>query len=174
MIPLKEAIADKHSKAEKMIFNQRMVKGELSIQEYILYLYQQVEIFHALETDTLPHPGLFRVRKITEDILELQKQVFPFIKEVTASTDKYSKYLLGLSDEDRLAHVYLNYLAILFGGQIIKKNIPGEGRMYDFDGDIKEIVGSIRQVQKDEWADEVNRGLDFHINILHELQQVSN
>jgi heme oxygenase len=38
MLPLKEAIAEKHSLAEKMTFNQRMFKGELSNEEYILYL----------------------------------------------------------------------------------------------------------------------------------------
>jgi len=36
MLPLKEAIAEKHSLAEKMPFNQRMFKGELSKEEYIL------------------------------------------------------------------------------------------------------------------------------------------
>jgi heme oxygenase len=38
MLPLKEAIAEKHSLAEKMTFNQRMFNGELSKEEYILYL----------------------------------------------------------------------------------------------------------------------------------------
>jgi heme oxygenase len=38
---------------------------------------------------------------------------------------------------------------------------------------MREIVGSIRAIQKDEWADEANKALDFNINILDELQRVS-
>jgi hypothetical protein len=45
--------------------------------------------------------------------------------------------------------------------------------MYEFDGDMNEIIGSIRAVQKDEWADEANKALDYNINILDELQRVS-
>jgi hypothetical protein len=45
--------------------------------------------------------------------------------------------------------------------------------MYEFDGDMNEIVGSIRAIQKDEWADEANKALDYNINILDELQRVS-
>ncbi len=35
MLQLKDAIAEKHSLAEKMTFNQRMFNGELSNEEYI-------------------------------------------------------------------------------------------------------------------------------------------
>jgi hypothetical protein len=38
---LKEATAELHSKAEKMEFNQRMFRGELSNDEYLNYLIQQ-------------------------------------------------------------------------------------------------------------------------------------
>jgi heme oxygenase len=38
MLPLKEAIAEKHSLAEKMPFNQRMFKGELSKEEYMHWI----------------------------------------------------------------------------------------------------------------------------------------
>jgi hypothetical protein len=41
--------------------------------------------------------------------------------------------------------------------------------MYDFDN-MMEAVGSIRAVQSDDWADEVNKGFQFIINILDELQ----
>ena len=45
MLPLKEAIAEKHSLAEKMPFNQKMFRGELSNEEYTTYLTQQYAIF---------------------------------------------------------------------------------------------------------------------------------
>ena len=172
MLPLKEAIAEKHSLVEKMTFNQRMFNGELSNEEYVLYLSQQLAIFDAIEIHELPHPSLDRAGKVFEDIKELvgegQIQITPL-----ASTNEYRKYLNTLTKEQLLPHVYLNYLAIMFGGQMMKKNVPGSGKMYEFEGDMREIAGTIRAVQKDEWADEANKALDYNINILNELQRVS-
>jgi len=89
------------------------------------------------------------------------------------STNEYQKYLHKLTQEELLPHVYLNYLALMFGGKMMKSKVPGSGRMYEFDGDMNEIIGSIRAIQKDEWADEANKALDYNINILDELQRVS-
>lgn len=175
MLPLKDAIAEKHSLAEKMPFNQRMFKGELSKEEYVLYLSQQLAIFDSIEKDELPHPALNRSQKVFADIKELLEveegqgiDIRPLV-----STNEYRKYLNGLSKEEKLPHVYLNYLAIMFGGQMMKAKTPGSGRMYDFDGDMREVAGSIRAIQKDEWADEANKALDYNISILDELQRVS-
>jgi heme oxygenase len=167
---LKDAIAEKHSLAEKMAFNQRMFKGELSKEEYTLYLCQQLAIFDSIERYELPHPSLNRVNKVFQDIKELfgegQIQITPLV-----ATNEYRKYLNTLTQEEILPHVYLNYLAIMFGGQMMKANVPGSGKMYEFDGDIREIAGSIRAIQKDEWADEANKALDYNIAILEELQK---
>jgi len=175
MLPLKDAIAEKHSLAEKMTFNQRMFNGELSKEEYTLYLCQQLAIFQAIERFPLPHNGLVRCPKVFEDIRELMEledgqgvQIKPLV-----ATNEYQKYLHSLTQEQLLPHVYLNYLAIMFGGQMMKAKTPGSGRMYEFDGDMREIAGTIRAIQKDEWADEANKALDYNINILDELQRVS-
>lgn len=169
MIPLREATAEKHKIAETMLFNQRMVKGELSKDEYQLYLIQQLAIFDSIEVHELPNPLLSRSNKIFEDIKELSENDIIQIKQLE-STNEYKKYLNSLTKEEILPHVYLNYLAIMFGGQMIKNNIPGSGKMYEFDGDLREIAGSIRAIQKDEWANEVNIGFDYLINIYNELQ----
>lgn len=175
MLPLKEAIAEKHSLAEKMPFNQRMFKGELSKDEYILYLSQQLTIFDSIEKFELPHPELNRSTKVFEDIkelMELKDGQSLHIKPLE-STNEYRKYLRSLTYEEILPHIYLNYMAIMFGGQMMKANVPGSGKMYEFDGDMREIAGSIRAIQKDEWADEANRALDFNIAIFDELQKLS-
>ena len=175
MLPLKEAIAEKHSLAEKMPFNQRMFKGELSKEEYVLYLSQQLAIFDAIEVYELPHPALNRAENIFADIkelLEIQNGESVDIKPLVA-TNEYRKYLNNLSQEELLPHVYLNYLALMFGGQMMKAKTPGSGKMYEFEGDMREIAGSIRAIQKDEWADEANKALDFNIVIFDELQRVS-
>jgi heme oxygenase len=175
MLPLKDAIAEKHSLAEKMPFNQRMFRGELTNEEYILYLSQQLAIFDAIEKDELPHLSLTRSHRIFEDISELMNlnENESFDINPLESTNEYRTYLSSLSKEEKLPHVYLNYLALMFGGQMMKSKVPGAGKMYEFAGDIKEVAGSIRAIQKDEWADEANKALDYNINILDELQKIS-
>jgi heme oxygenase len=164
---LREATAELHSKAEKMDFNQRMFAGKLSNDEYLNYLIQQSYIFQEIENRNLPHDSLKRLSKIQEDINELGGYKFPILK----STTDYFVYLGDLNQNELNAHIYLNYLAIMFGGQMMKSKVPGSGKMYEFDGDMMELIGSIRSIQKDEWADEVNKGFNYIINILDELQK---
>ena len=167
---LREATAELHSKAEKMEFNQRMFRGELSTEEYVKYLYQQLSIFDGIESNELPHSSLARVDKVKEDILELTSQLD--IMNILPITLAYSHYISTLTQEERLPHVYLNYLALAYGGQIMKTKVPGSGKMYDFDN-MQEAVGAIRATQKDEWADEVNKGFEYIITIVDELQKLT-
>ena len=164
---LRESTAELHSKAEKMEFNQKMFKGELSKNEYLNYLYQQSVIFTIIEQHKLPHSDLARESKIFDDIKELESEVNSKTLHLE-STKEYGVYLQSLNDEQILPHVYLNYLALAYGGQMMKTKVPGSGKMYDFNN-MMECVGSIRAIQKDEWSDEVNKGFEFIISILNEL-----
>jgi heme oxygenase len=167
---LKEATAELHSKAEKMPFNQKMFNGELTNEEYVNYLIQQYLIFKQIEFGCeLPNESLKREEKILEDIKEINQNEFVF---EAPATKQYVNYLSNLTNERLLSHVYLNYLALAYGGQMMKSKVPGSGKMYDFEN-MMECIGSIRAIQKDEWADEVNNGFQYMINILDELQEYS-
>ncbi len=168
MLPLKEATAIRHKEAERMPFNVRMFSGLLPKNEYLLYLNQQLHIFQTLERKGLPHPGLKRTESVKADIAELNAEGY-HSDLILESTRAYADYLDSLSYEEVLPHIYLNYMAIMFGGQMMKKVVPSTGRMYEFDN-MQEAIQSIRQVQKDEWADEVNKGFDFNISIFEELE----
>jgi heme oxygenase len=168
MLPLKEATNVKHKEAERMPFNVRMFRGQLSKEQYLLYLNQQLQIFQAIENVGLPHAGLSRVAHVQADIDELKGQGFHAVGPLS-STREYAEYLSSLTSEEILPHVYLNYMAIMFGGQMMKKAVPSSGRMYEFDN-AQEMIQVIRRVQKDEWADEVNKGFDFNIAMFDELE----
>jgi len=155
-----------------MPFNARMFKGLITKNEYVLYLNQQLPIFLTIERFELPHDSLRRAEKVQEDIEELNIQGYSS-NQILTSTMTYVDYLGSLSYEQILPHIYLNYLAIMFGGQTIKKAVPSKGRMYVFEN-MEESVQSIRNVQKDIWAEEVNKGFDFNISILNELELVCN
>lgn len=171
MLPLKEATAAKHKIAEQMPFNQRMFRGEMNKHDYLLYLQQQLAVFSGMEEAGLPHPALNRFDKVRQDIEEIEKTGVQ-AEGVLPVTKEYVEYLKGLSDEDRLPHVYLNYLAVMFGGQMMKKVVPSSGKMYEFD-DMPGAMQAVRRVQKDEWADEVNRGFDYSIKMFAELEEHS-
>jgi heme oxygenase len=165
---LKEATAALHSKAEKMEFNQRMFRGELKTEEYLMYLIQQLGIFSTIEHSFPAHVDLMRCERISEDIHELLSLNPDLDPALLDSTTDYRSHLRSLKDP--MPHIYLNYLALAYGGQMMKSKVPGSGRMYDFDN-MQEAIGSIRAVQSDDWADEVNIGFQYIINILDELQR---
>ncbi len=168
MLPLKEATSEKHRLAEQKPFNVRMFRGLLTKEEYAFYLYQELQIFQVLDNKGLPHTSLKRTGNIQADLAELKsKSQAPYV--VLGSTADYVDYLASLTDEQALPHIYLNYMAIMFGGQMIRKSVPSTGRMYDFD-QLPEAIQSIRRVQKDEWAEEVNKGFDFNNAIFDELE----
>ncbi|MFN8244703.1 MAG: biliverdin-producing heme oxygenase [Ferruginibacter sp.] len=168
MLPLKDATAAKHKIAERMPFNIRMFSGRLDKNNYLLYLVQQLEIFSSIEKNELPHPSLNRVEAIRADIAELEAQGCKTTAVLDATT-AYSGYLRNLSPDELLPHIYLNYLAIMFGGQMMKTKVPSSGRFYDFE-DMPAALAAVRAVQKDEWAGEVNKGFDFTIGIFADLE----
>ena len=167
MLPLKEATAEKHKLAERMPFNGLMFSGRLTASQYGEYLKSQLAIFSTLENNfEFPNEGLNRVSAVSEDLGYLG------VSDVSpdSATESYIQYLKGLPQDEANAHIYLNYLAIMFGGQIMKEKTPGQGKMYDFEN-MMECADSIRAIQKDEWADEVNKGYDLMIDIFKELEK---
>ena len=169
MLALKEATSEKHRAAERMPFNIRMFKGQLSKEEYLLYLVQQKHLFESLERDPLPHPALHRVPAVEQDMAELTA-AGARLGGVLPSTAAYASYLDGLDAQGRLPHVYLHYLALMFGGQMMKSKVPSSGKMYDF-SEMQDALQAVRRVQQDAWADEVNMGFDYTIGIFQELEE---
>lgn len=166
---LKDATAEKHKYAENTIYNQMMLKGELTKEQYSYYLISQYHIFKTVETHfKLPSSSLNRLANISEDLKELGvTNALP-----DEATTAYCDYLKSLTQEKADAHIYLNYLALMYGGKMLKPNVPSMGKMFDFENPM-DAAGSIRAIQKDEWADEVNVGFDYIINIFNYLYMVA-
>lgn len=169
---LKEATAVKHKEAERKNFNVLMFSGKLTVPQYALYLKSQYAIFSAIEDNhTLPHSDLNRKQSVKDDLNSLGLEYEYQYNKPDEKTKLYADYLKTLSYEEVLPHIYLNYLAIMFGGQMMKAKTPGSGKMYDFN-DMNAAAASIRAVQSDDWADEVNKGFDFMIAIFDELYKL--
>jgi heme oxygenase len=173
---LREATAIKHKLAERMPFNLIMFDGKLTQLQYLEYLKSQHKIFEKIESIILLPNEFLRSGKIYQDIVEMNLAYYNgnnqnnIIDQETKIADSYCNYLSTLDEETIWPHVYLNYLALLFGGQMMKSKIPGSGKMYDFENS-QEVIKIIRERQKDEWADEVNKGYDFIIDIFEKLHK---
>jgi len=170
---LREATAAKHKEAESMPFNQRLMGGTLTPEEYINYLRSQLDIFQTIESAFgVPHSDMMRTENVLDDLTELG------VIDIAArgeATGRYCAYLRTLDYQTVLPHVYLNYMAVMMGGQLMRDKVPTSGRMYDFGSkeNLQKLVSVIRGLKTDEsWIDEVNRGYDFIIDILKELDNI--
>ena len=60
---------------------------------------------------------------------------------------------------------------LLNGGQIIKKKVPGSGKMYEFEGDTKILIEEFRKLLHDDMADEAKICFDFASELFDELSE---
>jgi heme oxygenase len=157
---LKELTHQNHELAEQHPFTKQLIKGELSRRIYADYLYNQLPAYHKLETLCEKH-GLLegiqdikRSQKIIDDLNELVDnqdgvQIYP-------STIKYVEYLDQLTSQQLLAHLYVRHMGDMYGGQMIKTKIPGNGSMYEFENR-KELIQKLREKLSDDLAEEANQ-----------------
>jgi heme oxygenase len=89
------------------------------------------------------------------------------------SVDEYAAHVTALAEKNDnqslLAHMYVRHFGELHGGQMIKKKIPGNGIMYEFDGDTKVLIEEFRKLLNDDMADEAKICFDFASKLFDEL-----
>ena len=172
---LEEALSEKYAIIAQHPLQQKLVNGELSLLNYLNYIVQLQPLFNHMERVTPPHIGLISDGQATVDTVEL-KNLPETIREnwvcPIQTTFHYMQYLLKLSDENLLPHMYVNYMFLLTEGQDIKSKIHGGGRIYKFDN-VAECIQSLQSIKRDEWATEANIALDYHIAILDEIEEIS-
>ena len=156
---LKDLTHKNHELAEQHPFTKRLVSGELSKQEYADYLYNQLPAYHRLET-LCEQRGLLtniesikRSQAILNDFNDLMDS-YPTV-QIYPSTIRYVNYLERLTDQQLLAHLYVRHMGDMYGGQMIKTKIPGNGTMYDFENR-KELIQNLREKLSDDLATEAN------------------
>jgi len=160
---IKEKTQVLHDLLEEQPFNQKMFRGELTTTERRAWLEAQLNIFEILD----PHvrEDLRRSELIREDIKAL------------GGKSRYSlaAYEMVLRYAPRLeGHIYLNYMGLLYGGQIMSRHYPESARLYTFE-DIKGAREYIREnfqypYEEEEWYQEqVSEGFRLHIRTAKNL-----
>ncbi len=166
---LRDAIKDRHDKAEKHRFVVLLLSGQLPTEAYAEYLFNQAICYLALEQEADKHelladiPGIRRAALIEQDAEELERNA-----RIHSSTREYVQYVGTLPPALLWAHIYARHFADMYGGQMIKKVAPGSGRMYEFE-DRSGLIAKVREKLSDDLADEANRVLDFALRLFDEV-----
>lgn len=177
---LKELTWAHHQSAERRRFAKHLISGTISPELYHKFLCCQYLNYEVLESKVIISPNLHPIKRsnrIWSDIRELEETYgLEPDGNYPPSVSKYTAHLQALSDEDAneklLAHMYVRHFGELHGGQIIKKKIPGSGKMYEFEGDTKVLIEEFRKLLHDGMAEEAKICFDFASELFDELSEL--
>lgn len=110
---------------------------------------------------------LLRADLIMDDYNELKKE-HKLSPRKYITTIQYERYIGGRPANDILPHIYVRHFGDMYGGSIMKKNVPGSGTMYEFN-EKKDLIENIRSRLTPEMADEANNVFKFAIDLFEEL-----
>ena len=175
-LKLKDLTREHHDSVERSEFAEILLSGRISPKLYQEYLnaqyanYSIVEHYVKVPDDV---KEIFRAPFMLADLQELEDEYeLDEIVDEMESVTEYREYIEGLAaegrDEDILAHLYVRHFGDLHGGQIIKKRIPGSGKMYEFK-DRKELIAKTRELLHDGMADEASRCFKFAEQMFEEI-----
>lgn len=172
---LREVTEEKHRRVEGLPFIQYLLKGNITKEHYIYYLYEMLQVYSLLEQlsnninlfEGLD--GLERTQRIMDDLRELDPKHEHVLGKHTV---KYMDYLYDLymsENKDQLfAHVYVRHLGDMYGGKLIARIVPGSGEWYKFDNRA-ELVKEFNNRLKLEHANEALKAFDFWEQIFKEM-----
>lgn len=176
MTILRDYTNDKHRQVEHTPLIEYLFKGEIKKEVYVCYLFELLNIYFILEqmakkTGALDGlQGIERTQAIRDDLSELNPL---YHRDLCPATEKYIDYLKELAaDPERkhliMAHVYCRHMGDLYGGKMLAKLVPGNGKAYQF-ADRPALIKVFNEKITDDLGDEANKSFDFFINIFNEL-----
>ena len=149
--------------------------GNNPTKVYAEFLYNQYVAYNILEVCAMAEgvlndlPDVRRAPKILEDFQELWgKDAEP--PKPKPSIQKYVDHIMSIKEdpEKLMAHIYTRHMGDLSGGQMIKKRIPGEGRLYMFE-DPDNLKTAIRSKLNDNMAEEAKVCFTFATELFKEM-----
>lgn len=176
---LKELTAEKHKLAESTAFMKAIFDRKMTIELWADYTYQRSLIYNGIE-------GVAGACGLTQDLPDLPRAHYLYLDYKNMMQDKlytityrqtaidYYKYILGLYPDAKriMAHLYVWHMGDLFGGQALKRIVPGSHRSLEFKN-VDQLKQTIREKLDDSMADEANIAFDWAIKLLQEYD-VSN
>ena len=168
---LKELTKDSHDRAEHTKFMRAVFAKTLPRDVWVDWTLQKSLFYGAIEGAAGANrllgdlPDLRRAFYLNMDYAEMngmntRHAYRPIVIE-------YYNYLLSISNDPNkiMAHLYTWHMGDMFGGQMIKKIVPGPHRNLEF-ADIKTLMTNIRAKLDDSIADEANVAFDWAIRMM--------
>jgi heme oxygenase len=170
---LKELTLDKHAEAESTKFMKAVFAKTLPFDLWVDWTLQK-SLFYGTIEDFASANGLL------DDLPDLRRESYLNMDYNAMNGDspkhvfrpvviEYNNYLLSISNDPNkiMAHLYTWHMGDMFGGQMIKKIVPGSHRNLEF-ADARTLMTNIRAKLDDGMGDEANVAFDWAIRMMRD------
>lgn len=169
---LKELTSAKHAEAESTPFMKAVFAKTLPFSLWIDWTYQKSLFYKTIEDAALncgllnDLPDIQRSKYLLEDYAEMDSTNIHTHRTIV---NEYSDYLLSISNDPTkvMAHLYTWHMGDMFGGQMIKKIVPGPHRNLEFE-DVRTLMTNIRAKLDDSMGEEANIAFDWAIQMMRD------
>jgi heme oxygenase len=171
---LKDLTSAKHAEAESTKFMKAVFAKTLPFDLWVDWTLQKTLFYSTIEDSAGANgllddlPDLRRELYLTLDYNEMNENNPPrhIYRPIVL---EYDKYLLSISNEPNkiMAHLYTWHMGDMFGGQMIKKIVPGSHRNLEF-ADARTLMTNIRAKLDDSMGDEANVAFDWAIRMMRD------
>ena len=181
MSKLRKAIHAQHEATQEHPLAVLLMSGHIEKKIYADLVFNYLRCYEALEEEA-EKAGIFEglegikrsklieeeFESITDEFVEEGKE---WSSEIVPSTLEYIEYVENIEDKSKLlAHVYIRYLSLMNGGQLMKNVVPSKGQMYDFN-DIEGLSNKLRSKLTDDLLDESIKAFNQVIQLFVELAE---
>lgn len=178
MSNLKQLTWENHQNAERQEFVKVLMSGNIDPRVYAIYLWNQFPQYEILEVMAMGHGLLSDVSEVlrSKAIIEDFRELWPQDEKPPQhcmSTKKYLTHMRTIMEDPHrlMAHIYVRHMGDLSGGQMIARKVPGSGRFYKFDGDVKQLKEKIRAKTDDSMADEAKICFDYATELFKDMME---
>jgi heme oxygenase len=170
---LKDLTAAKHAEAESTPFMKAVFAKTLPFDLWVDWTYQKWLFYGAIE-------GAAGANQLLGDLPDLRRAFYLAMDyaEMNGNNPRhefrpivvdYYNYILSISKDPNkiMAHLYTWHMGDMFGGQMIKKIVPGPHRNLEFE-DARTLMTNIRAKLDDSMGDEANVAFDWAIRMMRD------
>jgi heme oxygenase len=170
---LKDLTSAKHAEAESTPFMKAVFAKTLPFDLWVDWTLQKSLFYGAIE-------GAAGANRLLGDLPDLRRAFYLAMDYAEMNGDNprhefrpvvidYYNYLLSISKDPNkiMAHLYTWHMGDMFGGQMIKKIVPGAHRNLEF-ADARTLMTNIRAKLDDSMGDEANVAFDWAIRMMRD------
>jgi heme oxygenase len=170
---LKDLTSAKHAEAESTPFMKAVFARTLPFDLWVDWTYQKWLFYGAIE-------GAAGANQLLGDLPDLRRAFYLAMDyaEMNGNNPRhefrpivvdYYNYILSISKDPNkiMAHLYTWHMGDMFGGQMIKKIVPGAHRNLEFE-DARTLMTNIRAKLDDSMGDEANVAFDWAIRMMRD------